>query len=192
MTTPPQAFATACSTVFTCTAYAWQSQVGGHVLSSVSSHNPNVELLVRPTGGGKSLVRNGVGACLCGITLTVVPLLSLGADQARKINSSVDASTQPISSIHLDELSDHEAKALFATLTSLPHQPSQAVFLFCSPQFLVKPFVQSFLKSIVDPIFASDPSSKFMVYSNRATRIDTVDQRLREYLDSESKYSLRC
>jgi hypothetical protein len=34
-------------------------------------------LLVAPTGGGKSLVRDVCGVCFRGITLTIIPLLSL-------------------------------------------------------------------------------------------------------------------
>jgi superfamily II DNA helicase RecQ len=42
---------------------------------------PLALLVILPTDGGKSLVRDVVGIILGGVTLTIIPLLSLGADQ---------------------------------------------------------------------------------------------------------------
>ena len=42
---------------------------------------------LHPTGGGKSLVFNAVTSVLHGVTLCICPLLSLGADQTKKIFS---------------------------------------------------------------------------------------------------------
>ena len=46
-------------------------------------------LLVAPTGGGKSLVRDVVAAASPGITLSISPLLALGADQESNLNLSI-------------------------------------------------------------------------------------------------------
>jgi hypothetical protein len=43
--------------------YPWQAQFGGSIIKSVHTNSPKVNLLVAPTGGGKSLVRDVCGLC---------------------------------------------------------------------------------------------------------------------------------
>ena len=50
-----------------------------------SSSKPQPIMLVRTTSGGKSAVRDVVGYCVGGVILTIVPLLSLAADQVKKM-----------------------------------------------------------------------------------------------------------
>ena len=56
--------------------------------STKASYKPAPVLFVEPTGGGKSLVRDVHAVMVKGITLTIVPLLALGADQTAKINKN--------------------------------------------------------------------------------------------------------
>jgi hypothetical protein len=70
-------------------AYDWQIQVGAHMnkmTCPASGISPAPIFLCQPTGGGKSLVRDGFAAGQGGITWSISPLLSLGADQETKIN----------------------------------------------------------------------------------------------------------
>lgn len=66
---------------FNGTPYPWPSEVGSNILRAHKKDNFVSFLLVRPTGGGKTLVFNTLAACLKGVTLCISPLLSLGADQ---------------------------------------------------------------------------------------------------------------
>jgi hypothetical protein len=74
---------------------------------------PIAILVVCPTGGGKSLLRDVCGITLGGVTLTIVPLLSLGADQTQKVNSRASLDCLTVVAFHLDELSLAEFDLLF-------------------------------------------------------------------------------
>ena len=50
----------------------------------LSSINPAPVLFVQPPGGGKLLVRDVHSVFCRGVSLTIVPILSLGADQQKK------------------------------------------------------------------------------------------------------------
>ena len=72
-------------------------------LSSIK-HAP--VLFVKPYGDGKLLVRD-VHSTLCqGVSLTIVPILSLSADQRKKVTDKANQSCGRIISIHLDEIKD--------------------------------------------------------------------------------------
>ena len=76
------------STAHPFTPKGWQVDVGSKLLSAscdTSRAGPIPILLVRPTGGGKSAVRDAVGLSLGGVILTICPLLSLAADQVDKL-----------------------------------------------------------------------------------------------------------
>ena len=76
------------STAHPFTPKGWQVDVGSKLLSAscdTTRAGPIPILLVRPTGGGKSAVRDAVGLCLGGVILTICPLLSLAADQVDKL-----------------------------------------------------------------------------------------------------------
>ena len=69
----------------------------------VSTNVPVKQLLVRPTGGGKTLVFNGISACLKGVTLCISHILSLGADLTRKVMKSAE-NDDSVSAFHIDEI----------------------------------------------------------------------------------------
>jgi superfamily II DNA helicase RecQ len=55
-------------------------------------------LLVRPTGGGKSDVWDTFVVLLTGVMQTIMPLLSLAADQANKVMEYAKKDPAPLSS----------------------------------------------------------------------------------------------
>ncbi len=96
----------AMSTVFGKTPYEWQLDTLVHLAKMKlprSGVSPGAVLLVRPTGGGKSSVRDVHSVMNGGVSLTITPLLSLGADQENKINSIAKQTSGPVVAIHLDE-----------------------------------------------------------------------------------------
>ena len=63
--------------------HPWQKDYISQVLWGSSIHSgvsPRPFFICRSTGGGKSACRNTLGFIRGGVTLTIVPLLSLGAD----------------------------------------------------------------------------------------------------------------
>ena len=93
--------------VFNVTPYTWQTEAILHmVMMNVPLGGVSCAplLLVRPTGGGKSLVRDVYSIIRAGVCLTITPLLSLGADQVEKIKINSKNSSGSIGAIHLDEI----------------------------------------------------------------------------------------
>jgi superfamily II DNA helicase RecQ len=73
--------------------------------------------LIRKTGEGKSLVMHGMALMLKGITVSVVPLLSLGSVQEDKCN--VDSIG--VESYNLNEFWGSHADLLHARITRLQY-----------------------------------------------------------------------
>ena len=96
-------------------------------------------LLVRSTGGGKSAVRD-IGGILCGgITVTIVPLLSLAADQTSKLKhiSLANHLSNRLQVFNLDVLrSGRLNNILRRHLENLPNDDpaKKRIFIFTSPQ----------------------------------------------------------
>ena len=122
-------------------AYSSQIDAITHVLqmrNDPSNHPAGPILLVQPTGGGKSATRNCIGFIAGGVVLTIVPLLSLGADQASKLAMVIQQKNLPACVYHLDEYKDYNPNAhLQNLLFQMDADPDTTVFLFCSPQKLV-------------------------------------------------------
>jgi len=89
---------------------------------------------VRPTGGGKSLVFNAVSGAIKGVTLCICPLLSLGADQSKKVLSKSGTNCKSVASFHLDELSANAIRALKLWLETPGNLASKSIMIFTSPQ----------------------------------------------------------
>ena len=119
------------TTIFHKTPHQWQVEVGGSILRSNSDNIHQNQLLIRKTGEGKSLVFLVTGVCIGGVTLYILPLLSLGMDQSRKVLKHTP-NTCAISSFHLDEMSPALLDRLQRSLINLP--TSVATFIFTSPQ----------------------------------------------------------
>jgi chaperone required for assembly of F1-ATPase len=73
-----------------------------------------------------------------GVSLTITPLLSLGADQTQKIRQNTSINGGPVHAYHLDELWCPKAQKLLSDqLLSLSIDTDIMVFLFSSPQAIV-------------------------------------------------------
>ena len=83
--------------------------------------------------------------------MTIVPVLSLGADQRKKV---IDKASQPygqIISIHLDEIKNHNAvKEIIKHTLLLANNTKKTILLFSSPQAIVdNPHWKQFLKVLL-------------------------------------------
>ncbi len=140
--------------------YPWQTAEIVHILqmkASPTDHPPGPVLLVHSTGGSKSAVRNTIGFALGGIILTIVPLLSLGADQCTKLKALATAHGLPIKCFHLDEYHSRSVNlALCCMLQSLPDDTNETIFLFSSsPQKITESSEwTSTISSLVDKPFS--------------------------------------
>jgi hypothetical protein len=127
--------------VFGKTAYAWQQQVIAHLCSMQTPQSGIVSapvLLVRPTGGGKSAVRDVYSILSGGFSLTITPLLSLGADQEEKLTLRAKDTGGTVAAVHLDEVrSVADQQALINVLKALPADGHTTIILFSSPQAIL-------------------------------------------------------
>ena len=107
----------------------WQREAIIHTANMYHSNRCYPVLLVRPTGDGKSVVRNTCSSLACGVTLTICPLLSLSADQCKKLQYC-NQDHGPLAAFHLDEMrSKASKKRLHDLLLSLPNNTNKTVFL---------------------------------------------------------------
>ncbi len=92
--------------------------------------------LIRKTGEGKSLVLNGMSSILKGVTISMVPLLGLGSDQAQKCRNA--NTTKTVEAYHLDEFCHKNASELRKQLNLFTRDEKITILLFVSPQQLSK------------------------------------------------------
>jgi superfamily II DNA helicase RecQ len=128
--------------VFNATLYPWQTEVIQQ-MGLMRIPNSGVAcaplLLVRPTGGGKSMVRDVFSVLNAGVSLTITPLLSLGADQEEKVNSKSNTMYGAIAAIHLDEIrAKHEQESIINDILSQSTLTNTTTFRFSSPQAITK------------------------------------------------------
>ena len=99
---------------------------------------PAPVLLVRPTGGGKSAVRDVYSVLSGGFSLTITALLSLGADQEEKLSLRAKHTAGTVVAVHLDEVrSLADQQTLVNRLKLLPEDGHTTVVLFLSPQAIL-------------------------------------------------------
>jgi superfamily II DNA helicase RecQ len=117
----------------------WQRSTESYLLeccSRRSSSKPQPVLLVGTTrSDGESAVRDVVGYSTSGVVITVVPLLSLAADQVNKLKP-LEAKHSTVSAYNIDSIRNGDAKRqLQVALCALPSKnTSKTIFLFASPQ----------------------------------------------------------
>ena len=102
---------------------------------------PGALTAVQQTSRGKSAITRCARSILRGVVVTIVPLLSIGADQVSKIDAQVSEinelgqRTGSIVAFHLDEIKKVKTKKSVANaLLQLKEDTSTTVFLFVSPQ----------------------------------------------------------
>ena len=86
--------------------YGWQIDSTKHIVAIATQppqSSPTPVLLCHTTGGGKSSVRDAAALTIGGVCLTIVPLLSLAADQTTKI-LHLKKTNNRISVYNLDDL----------------------------------------------------------------------------------------
>ena len=115
------------------------------------SINTALILFIQPTGGGKLLVCDVHSVLCCGVLLTIVPVLSLGADQRKKVIDKASQSRGCIISIHLDDIKNPDAVNEIIKCTLLLRDETQnTVLLFASLQVIVyKLYWKIFLKDLL-------------------------------------------
>jgi superfamily II DNA helicase RecQ len=92
--------------------------------------------LIRKTGEGKSLVLQAMASVLKDVTISMVPLLGLGSDQAEKCRNANN--TKMVESYHLDEFRNKNASELRDRLNEYTREEKSTIMLFVSPQQLAK------------------------------------------------------
>ena len=113
-------------------------------------NTPSAMLLVQGTGGGKSAVPQTVGAVTCGITLIIESTLSLSADQHSKIKNA-NSTHGPIKAFHIDSIRTKTNQDKLANmLISLPPTTDASIFLFSSPEFLLKEPWTSMIETLLE------------------------------------------
>ena len=92
-------------------------------------------LFVKATGGGKSMVRDVHSVIFQAVLLTIVPTLSLVADQCIRINSRAKQTSGNNVTIHLDEVrSPHQASHIIEKIQSYLMDTKKTAIFFSSPQ----------------------------------------------------------
>ena len=118
----------------------------------LSSNKPSPLLFVHPTGGGKSLVRDVHSVLFWGVSLTIVPVLSLGADLAAKVRQKASQACGRVISFHLDEIRNtSDASSVIESTLGLPMNTNKAIMLFVSPQAIVdKAHWKEFVRLLIE------------------------------------------
>ena len=113
-------------------------------------YNPQALLLVQGTGGGKSAVAQTVGCVDCGVTLIIVETLALAADQRSKVTSA-NGLYGPILAYQLDSIKKKDlVEKLKKKLLSLKKEDNTTVFLYTSPECLMREPWRSVMVTLID------------------------------------------
>ena len=113
-------------------------------------NTPSAMLLVQGTGGGKSAVPQTVGAVTRGVTLIIENTLSLSADQHAKINKA-NITHGPIKAFHLDSIrTKRNQDKLSNLLKHIPSDTDATIFIFSSPEFLLKEPWKQTIDSLIE------------------------------------------
>ena len=139
--------------LFDLTPHEWQIGIINDLVQSHRFNNKSNMLIVRPTGGGKSLVYQVAGYLMKGITLFISPLLALPSDKIQKLRKVM--ATQPdFVSLHLDDMELSSIKEVANDLSTFndpaSSQCSVSVILFTSPQLLVGSKGEPIMKVLLD------------------------------------------
>ena len=99
-----------------------------------SSVAPAPPLFVKATGGGKSLVRDIHSVMFRGVSLAIVPLLALGADQTSKVSSKSIHTSGDVLAVHLDKIYNaSDQHPLVNSILALLFYTRKTIMIFSSP-----------------------------------------------------------
>jgi superfamily II DNA/RNA helicase len=93
-------------------------------------------IIVDRTGGGKSLILAMTAICIGGITLVLVPLLALTANQLARLSKAIQK-YGVVSAFHMDEISRKDLNdKIIPMMDTMRYDSSSTRLLLCSPQYL--------------------------------------------------------
>jgi hypothetical protein len=146
--------------IFGLVPHAWQEDVISHIFALAKDHSCAPLLLVQPTGGGKSAVRDTVGVILAGVVLTISPLLSLAADQTDKVTMQASKEFGNVLSFHLDEIKDRVQKH-FKPWAGYPTDRLPICFpsSICQQSYLAQTIGFNYPEEVVAILFCGQDSS---------------------------------
>ncbi len=131
----------ACQRIYSFPPHEWQSSVIRSLVTAHRQKKKTNKLLVRPTGGGKSLVYQVSALLMKGVTIFISPLLALASDQTEKLRKRT-SNIHSIASLHLDGMKASSIKSIADSISDLRDMTTGectggSVILFVSPQFLI-------------------------------------------------------
>ena len=95
-------------------------------------------IVVDSTGGGKSLITFMSAVTVAGISLLIIPLLSLTANQLSHIKKAV-SKYRIVTAHHLNDLSSTDLNdSIIPMMDAFPYESLSTMLLLCSPQFIIE------------------------------------------------------
>ena len=124
----------------------YQLECFEHVLRQSMHQKPCSLLVVRRTADGKSLVTAGLSLMIPGVAITVVPTITLAADQA------AHAKKRGFPTLNVHACKKATAQMLSAIEERFASNKNASVMLFCTPKVIAEEdgSVSSFLKTLFD------------------------------------------
>ena len=90
------------------------------------------------TGGGKSLTMYLTAISFGRITLVIIPLLSLTANQMERIKKAMQKDGVVVA-VHLDDAAKHGVKEnVFPEMDTFPYNSSTTMMILCSPEYIAE------------------------------------------------------
>ena len=118
--------------------HLFQQPVIKNVLQHVVNDNAHGNLLVQRSGQGKSTVYQTIGNILRGVAVIIQPTLALSADQKSKIDFA-KITDYAVVGIQCDSIKSTLASELLEkTLLNIDHSTTANIYLFVSPETLLK------------------------------------------------------
>ena len=95
-------------------------------------------IVVDRTGGGKSLILHMTSIAVAGISLVIVPLLALTANQLERINQALQT-CGATSAVHIDDTTrDDTRNKVIPRINDFDYNSSSTLLILCSPQQLAE------------------------------------------------------
>ena len=130
------------------TPHPFQRQVIPHIIKMKDDLSSPC-LLVHGIGGDKSSIYQTVGIIKGGIILVIQNTLSLSSDQMSKI-SVLSSKYDGVHSLQLDSIKKEDEKLkICASLSSITTTTNKTIYIFASPEVLVKPPWPTLIESII-------------------------------------------
>ena len=106
---------------------------------------PVRQLCIQPTGGGKTLVFHTLACYMKGISIYIIPFLSLSANQVNKAMLGA-CHNPPTWVVHLDDLNEPDVLELLTLIKEC--DAATTIMLYSSPHYLAARF-PGFVKKLI-------------------------------------------